>query len=83
MEVSWIFFTLFLLYNDGKLGKSADSGANIIRISHGNVSIFSVHQLVSLCPPVGLFVPVIRHPLPVKRASVARKWGNECPYYGQ
>ena len=72
MEVSWIFFTLFLLYNDGKLGKSADSGANIIRISHGNVSIFSVHQLVSLCPPVCLFVPVIR-------ASVARKAGIGSP----
>ena len=36
------------------------SCVNIIRISHGNVSTFLVHQLVSLCPSVGLFVPVTR-----------------------
>ena len=70
------FLTLFLLYNDGKLGKSADSGANIIRISHGNVSTFSVHQLVSLCPPVGLLVPVTR-------ASVAHHVGIGRPCAGQ
>ena len=49
---------------------------NIIRISHGNVSTFSVHQLDSLCPPVGLFVPVTR-------ASVARKAGIGSPCTGQ
>lgn len=49
---------------------------NIIRISYGNVSTFSVHQLVSLCPPVGLLVPVIR-------ASVAHHVGIGSPCAGQ
>ena len=31
----------------------------------------------------GKVTPAHGHLLPVKRASVARKWGNECPYYGQ
>ena len=76
IEVSLAFLTLFLLYNDGKLGKSADSGANIIRISHGDVSTFLVHQLVSLCPPVGLLVPVTR-------ASAAHHVGIGRPCAGQ
>ena len=49
---------------------------NIIRISHGKVSTFSVHQLVSLCPPVGLFVPVTR-------ASAAHHVGIGRPCAGQ
>ena len=49
---------------------------NIIRISHGNVSTFSVHQLVSLCPPVGLLVPVTR-------ASAAHHVGIGRPCAGQ
>ena len=49
---------------------------NIIRISYGNVSTFSVLQLVSLCPPVGLFVPVTR-------ASVAHYVGIGRPCAGQ
>lgn len=49
---------------------------NIIRISYGNVSTFSVHQLVSLCPPVGLLVPVTR-------ASVAHQVGIGRPCAGQ
>ena len=49
---------------------------NIIRISHGNVSTFLVHQLVSLCPPVGLLVPVTR-------ASVAHQVGIDSPCAGQ
>ena len=48
---------------------------NIIRISYGNASIFLVHQLVSLCPPVGLFVPVTR-------ASVAHQVGIGSPCAG-
>ena len=49
---------------------------NIIRISHGNVSTFLVHQLVSLCPPVGLLVPVTR-------ASAAHHVGIGRPCAGQ
>lgn len=51
------------------------SFVNVIRISYGNASIFLVHQLVSLCPPVDLFVPVTR-------AAVAHSVGNECPNIG-
>ena len=49
---------------------------NIIRISHGNMSTFLVHQLVSLCPPVGLLVPVTR-------ASAAHHVGIGRPCAGQ
>ena len=49
---------------------------NIIRISHGDVSAFLVHQLVSLCPPVGLLVPVTR-------ASAAHHVGIGSPCAGQ
>ena len=49
---------------------------NIIRISHGNVSTFLVHQLVSLSPSVGLFVPVTR-------ASTAHYVGIGRPCAGQ
>ena len=49
---------------------------NIIRISHGDVSTFSVHQLGSLFPPVGLLVPVTR-------ASVAHQVGIGRPCAGQ
>ena len=49
---------------------------NIIRISHGNVSTFLVRQFVSLCPPVGLLVPVTR-------ASAAHHVGIGRPCAGQ
>ena len=52
------------------------SFVNVIRISYGNASIFLVHQLVSLCPPVGLLVPVTR-------ASVAHHVGIGRPCAGQ
>ena len=70
---------------------------NIIRISHGNVSTFLVHQLVSLCPSVGLSMPFgwsvyarhtgIRSPPRGHRqtvcwATVAHGVGNECPNIG-
>ena len=53
------------------------------------MSTFLVHQLVSLCPPVGLLVPVtgIRSPPRGHRqtvcwATVAHGVGNECPNIG-
>ena len=49
---------------------------NIIRISHGNVSTFLVRQFVSLCPSVGLFMPVTR-------ASAAHHVGIGRPCAGQ
>ena len=52
------------------------SFVNVIRISYGNASIFLVHQLVFLYPPVGLLVPVTR-------ASVAHHVGIGSPCAGQ
>ena len=52
------------------------SFVNVIRISYGNASIFLVHQLVFLYPPVGLLVPVTR-------ASVAHQVGIGSPCAGQ
>ena len=49
---------------------------NIIRISYGNVSTFLVRQFVSLCPSVGLFMPVTR-------ASAAHHVGIGRPCTGQ
>ena len=47
------------------------------------MSTFLVHQLVSLCPPVGLLVPVHGHPQPITWASADRVLGNHCPKRGQ
>ena len=70
---------------------------NIIRISHGDVSAFLVHQLVSLWPPVVLLVPFTRAsaaphvgigmpcagPLfPIAWAIVAQHTGYQCPRGG-
>ena len=66
------------------------SFVNVIRISYGNASIFLVHQLVSLCPPVvsacarytGIRSPPRGHRQPVCWAAIAHSVGNECPNIG-
>ena len=56
---------------------------NIIRISHGNMSTFLVHQLVSLCLLLVCLCPLHGHPQPTTWASADRVLGNCCPWCGQ
>ena len=76
IEVSLAFLTLFLLYNGGKLGKNADSGAKSCFFRHfwhhyRQISPCA-RRMVCLCPSHG-------HPQPTLWASVARALGNYCP----